>query len=663
MPPMGGMGFGPHSGRQPLTAEEKANQPKVTKELLVRVMSWLKPYKLQLAASLGCIICSSVLTLMPSILTGKIIDEGLIGQNFDRLVFYIVLSLAVTFAANMIGVLENYLNSWIAQHITYDMRNSMYRHLQSMSQRFFTSNNQGDIITRMTSDISGVEQVITNTYSSILSNSITLAVALIAMYRKNWILATVGIIIVPLFTIPTRKAGQRRWTLTREAQECNDEINGILNETLSVSGQTLVKLFCREEQEYKKYERANGRMISLNIKERMAGRWFRVVLTTITSVGPMLLYLVGGILIMKYHSSLTVGDITVLVALLGRMYGPVNSLLNIQVDWIRSMAMFTRIFEYFDMPVEIKNAPDAIVPDHAEGSVEFRHVGFSYEPERKILKDVSFRLESGRSVAIVGPSGSGKSTTINLIPRLYDVQEGEVLFDGVDVRRLDLTFLRSSIGVVTQETYLFNGTIRENLLYVRPDATEEELEDACRKANIWDFIEKQEKGLDTVVGNRGLKLSGGEKQRISIARVLLRKPALLIFDEATASLDSISEAKIQEAIDPLVNSCTSILIAHRLSTILSADEIIVLKDGQIVERGVHKDLVKAGGVYTELYETQFKVKAVEEMEAEEKASEPEQPLGEDLWEDDPEESELQARRKVDEENRRIVQQIIDEIEY
>ena len=663
MPPMGGMGFGPHSGRQPLTAEEKANQPKVTKELLVRVMSWLKPYKLQLAASLGCIICSSVLTLMPSILTGKIIDEGLIGQNFDRLVFYIVLSLAVTFAANMIGVLENYLNSWIAQHITYDMRNSMYRHLQSMSQRFFTSNNQGDIITRMTSDISGVEQVITNTYSSILSNSITLAVALIAMYRKNWILATVGIIIVPLFTIPTRKAGQRRWTLTREAQECNDEINGILNETLSVSGQTLVKLFCREEQEYKKYERANGRMISLNIKERMAGRWFRVVLTTITSVGPMLLYLVGGILIMKYHSSLTVGDITVLVALLGRMYGPVNSLLNIQVDWIRSMAMFTRIFEYFDMPVEIKNAPDAIVPDHAEGSVEFRHVGFSYEPERKILKDVSFRLESGRSVAIVGPSGSGKSTTINLIPRLYDVQEGEVLFDGVDVRRLDLTFLRSSIGVVTQETYLFNGTIRENLLYVRPDATEEELEDACRKANIWDFIEKQEKGLDTVVGNRGLKLSGGEKQRISIARVLLRKPALLIFDEATASLDSISEAKIQEAIDPLVNSCTSILIAHRLSTILSADEIIVLKDGQIVERGVHKDLVKAGGVYTELYETQFKVKAVEEAEEEEKASGPEMPLGEDLWEDDPEESELQARRKVDAENWRIVQQIIDEIEY
>ena len=606
MPPMGGMGFGPHSGRQPLTAEEKANQPKVTKELLVRVMSWLKPYKLQLAASLGCIICSSVLTLMPSILTGKIIDEGLIGQNFDRLVFYIVLSLAVTFAANMIGVLENYLNSWIAQHITYDMRNSMYRHLQSMSQRFFTSNNQGDIITRMTSDISGVEQVITNTYSSILSNSITLAVALIAMYRKNWILATVGIIIVPLFTIPTRKAGQRRWTLTREAQECNDEINGILNETLSVSGQTLVKLFCREEQEYKKYERANGRMISLNIKERMAGRWFRVVLTTITSVGPMLLYLVGGILIMKYHSSLTVGDITVLVALLGRMYGPVNSLLNIEVDWIRSMALFTRIFEYFDMPVEIENKENALIPDkEAAGEVTFDHVKFAYEPDRVILKDIDFKLNSGDCIAIVGPSGSGKSTIINLIPRLYDVLEGSVKFDGVDVRDLDLHYLRSQIGIVTQDTYLFNGTIRENLLYAKNDATEEELIDACKKANIYDFVQNQPEGFDAMVGNRGLKLSGGEKQRLSIARVLLKDPALLIFDEATSALDSISEAKIQEAIDPLVESRTSILIAHRLSTILAADEILVIKDGVIAERGVHEELVKTGGVYTELYETQF----------------------------------------------------------
>ena len=623
MPPgMHGMGFGPGS-RNFMSEEEKKKLPKVTKELLGRVFSYLTPYWKQLALTLLCIVFSSVMSLMPSVLTGKIIDEGLIGRDFNKLIFYIVLSLAVTAGANLIGVAESYLNTWIAQHITYDMRNQMYRHLQSMSQRFFTSNNQGDIITRMTSDIDGVKTVISGTFTSILSNSITLIVALVAMYQKNWILATVGIIIVPLFTIPTRKAGQKRWSLTQEAQACNDEINGILGETMSVSGQTLVKLFCKEDYEYGRYEQANRRMIDLNIKESMAGRWFRVILTTITSVGPMLLYLVGGILMLRYDSNLTVGDITVLVALLGRMYGPVNSLLNIQVDWMRSMAMFSRIFEYFDMPVEIRNAPDAVTPDHADGNVEFVHVDFSYEPSRQILKDVNFKLESGHSIAIVGPSGSGKSTLVNLIPRLYDAVRGEVLFDGINVKQLDLKFLRGNIGVVTQDTYLFNGTIRDNLLYVKPEATEAELIDACERANIYDFISNQPDGLDTMVGNRGLKLSGGEKQRLSIARVLLRDPALLIFDEATSALDSISERKIQDAIDPLVSSRTSILIAHRLSTILAADEILVIKNGEIAERGRHKDLVKAGGVYTELYETQFKGA----MEPVEEEPEPEASIG------------------------------------
>ncbi len=655
--PGGPMGFG--RGGRPLTEEEKANQPKVTKALLVRVFSYLKPYKKQLAAALVCIAASSVMSLLPAILTGRIIDEGLIGRDLPRLVVLIVLSLAVTAGANLIGVAESYLNTWIAQHISYDMRNAMYRHLQQMSQRFFTSNNQGEIITRMTSDISGVEQVIANTFTSILSNAITLIVALVAMYQKNWILATVGIIIVPLFTLPTRKAGNTRWKITSEAQAVGDEINGILNETMSVSGQMLVKLFSREKHEYGKYEDANRRMIRLNIRESMAGRWFRVILSTITSVGPMLLYFVGGLLMIRHGADLTVGDITVLVALLSRMYGPVNSLLNIQVDWIRSMALFSRIFDYFDMPVEIQNAPDALVPARAEGSVEFRHVYFSYDGEKQILKDITFRLESGRSVAIVGPSGSGKSTIVNLIPRLYDVNEGEVLFDGTDVRKLDLDFLRGSIGVVTQETYLFNGTIRDNLLYVRPDATEEDLREACDKANILDLIEAQEKGFDTVVGNRGLKLSGGEKQRISIARVLLRSPALLIFDEATASLDSISEAKIQEAIDPLVTSCTSILIAHRLSTILAADEIIVVKAGEIVERGTHKELVHAGGVYTELYETQFKGGAAPGGETPESA--PVEKIGADDWfwvVPDPDERDLEARRKADEERQRILEEML-----
>lgn len=601
MPPMGG----PMRGGF-LTEEEKQNRPKVTLPLLKRIFSYLKPYWKQMTFVLVCIIISSVLGLLPSVLTGKIIDDGLTQGNMRMLVILILVSLGVTLGANLIRVGESYLNTWIAQHITFDMRNKMYRHLQQMSQGFFTSNNQGDIITRMTSDIAGVERVVTSTFTSILSNAITLIAALIIMFQENWILALVGMAVIPLFVIPTRLAGKTRWELTRDAQECNDEINGILNETLSVSGQLLVKLFGREDHEYSKYRESNRRMIKLNIKESMAGRWFMVIITTFSSVGPMLLYLVGGILMMKYDSDLTVGDITVLVALLGKMYGPVNSLLNIQVEWIRSMALFTRIFEYYDMPVEIKNAPDAIKPEEeAKGNVQFNHVEFSYDGERKILKDVNFELKSGNSVAIVGPSGSGKSTIINLIPRLYDVNAGSVTFDGVDVRNLDLNYLRDNVGIVSQETYLFNGTIRDNLLYAKPDATEEEIIEACKKANIYEFIQKQEKGLDAMVGNRGLKLSGGEKQRISIARVLLKDPTLFIFDEATASLDSISESKIQEAIDPIIHSRTSILIAHRLSTILAADEILVIKDGVIAERGVHADLVKLGGIYTELYETQF----------------------------------------------------------
>lgn len=601
MPPMGG------PRRQSfLTEEEKKNSPKVTKKMILRIFSYLKPYWKQMLVVLIAIIISSILNLMPSVLTGKIIDEGLIGRSMKMLILFIVLSLAVTLGANLIGVLESYMNTWIAQHITYDMRNKMYRHLQKMSQRFFTSNNQGDIITRMTSDISGVQQIITNTLTSILSNSITLIVALIVMFRQSWVLALVGIAVIPLFIIPTRSAGKTRWSITNESQACSDEINGILNETMSVSGQLLVKLFGMEQTEYQKYEDVNKRMVKLNIRESMAGRWFRVALSTFSSIGPMLLYFAGGVLMMKYDSSLTVGDITVLVALLGKMYGPVNQLLNIQVDWIRSMAMFSRIFEYYDMPVEIETAPDAICPDKkANGNVEFKNVSFSYDDERQILSDINFRLDSGNCIAVVGPSGSGKSTLVNLIPRLYDVNSGSVTFDGIDVRKLDLEYLRDNIGIVSQETYLFNGTIRENLLYAKPDATEEELINACKQANIYEFIEKQETGLDTVVGNRGLKLSGGEKQRISIARVLLKDPSLMIFDEATSALDSISEQKIQDAIEPLIASRTSILIAHRLSTILAADEILVISDGVIAERGTHSELVEKGGIYTKLYETQF----------------------------------------------------------
>ncbi|NLL38385.1 MAG: ABC transporter ATP-binding protein [Clostridiales bacterium] len=593
-------------GRGFLSEEEKANRPKITVDLLKRIGSYLLPYWKQMVFVLLAIIVSSIFGILPSILTGRIIDDGLYGRNLNVLVILILASLGVTILSNLIGVLQNYLNTWIAQHISFDMRNKMFAHLQSMSHRFFTSNKQGDIITRMTSDISGVQRVVTNTLTSIISNVITLVVALIAMYRMNWLLATVAIVIVPLFTIPTRRVGKTRWKLTRQSQECNDEINGILNETLSVSGQLLVKLFTNEKYEYEKYEKANQRMVKLNIKESLVGRWFGVVINTLTTIGPMLIYFVGGLLMIKYDRDLTVGDISVMVALLSRMYMPVNMLLNIQVEVTRSMALFTRIFEYFDMPVEIKNSPDAITPSSVKGTLKFDNVHFHYIKEKPVLKGISFELKEGKSIAIVGPSGAGKSTIINLIPRIYDVVDGQILLDGMDIRKLDLSFLRKNVGMVTQDTYLFNGTIRDNLLYAKFDATEDEIKKACIKANIHEFIMAQPEGYDTIVGNRGLKLSGGEKQRLSIARVILKDPAILIFDEATSSLDSISENLIQEAIEPLIKQRTSIVIAHRLSTIMAVDEILVISDGHVVEKGTHNELVSRGGIYSELYETQFR---------------------------------------------------------
>ncbi len=603
---MGGNGFKGGRGGF-LTEEEKQNSPKITAPLLKRMFSYLVPYWKQLIVSVLAIITSSVFGVFPTILTGRIIDEGLLQQDLPVLIRLIGLSFGVLIIANLISVVESYVNVWMAENITYDMRNKMYSHLQRMSHRFFTTSKQGDIITRMTSDIGGVQSVLTGTWTSILQNFATLTVALVTMYTKSPLLATIGIVVVPLFILPTKRVGKRRWEITLASRKHNDDINQILNETLSVSGQLLSKLFVTENYEFDRYQEANKQMIRLNIKESMAGKWFRVVINVFTNIGPMLIYLVGGILIIEYgNTDLTIGDITVMVALLGRMYGPVNSLLNIQVDMIRSMALFDRIFEYFDLPVEIDNDPEALKPESFTGELVFEEVSFHYDPEQPILNNVSFELKPGSSVAIVGPSGAGKSTIINLIPRLYDVTGGRILLDGVDIRKLDLAYLRQHIGVVTQDTYLFNGTIRENLLYAKPDATQAEIEKACSEANIHAFISGLPKGYDTVVGNRGMKLSGGEKQRLSIARIILRKPGLIIFDEATSSLDSISEHAIQEAIEPILAKSTSLIIAHRLSTILSADEILVLEKGKIVERGDHETLVKKGGIYTTLYETQMK---------------------------------------------------------
>ena len=609
----GGRGGG-RGGARPLTEEEKTNTAKVTWPLLIRIFSYLLPYWPRFLLVFICIFASSWLSILPSVLMGRIVDEGFIGGNLDILIKLIGASFSVLVLSNLIGVFEAWLNVWVAQHITFDMRNKMFRHLLNMSCRFFTTNRQGEAITRMTSDIGGVQTVISGTLTGLISNITLLTIAVITMYQKNWILATAGILIIPFLIMPTRRVGQKRWDITYQAQAKNDEINQILSETMSVSGQMLVKLFNREDTEYQKYENTNEEMTDLHIKESMAGRWFRASIGILTNAGPMVIYLTGGLLMLRYGvTNLTVGDVTVMVALLDRLYRPVNSLLNMQVEIVRSMAIFTRIFQYFDIPIEIENKPDALRPDALEGNLEFRNVSFHYNEGSPIIHNLSFTVGKGHSVAIVGPSGAGKSTIINLIPRLYDVVEGQVLLDGHDVRDIDLNWLRSNIGIVTQDTYLFNDTIRANLLYAAPEATEADLIEACKEAHIHDFIASLPSGYDTEVGNRGVKLSGGERQRMSIARVILKDPGLVVLDEATSSLDSISENLIQNAIEPLLKGKTSLVIAHRLSTIMACDEILVVKAGVLVERGTHADLLKLDGVYRELYETQFR-RALEDAE-------------------------------------------------
>jgi len=587
--------------------EEIKNRPKVTRELIFRIFSYLKPYRLWLFFCVITIILISVLNVMPAVLTGRIIDEGFIGGDFSLLVMLIAASLGVMIASNLLSLFENYLNVRISQAITKDMKNNLYAHLQQMAHRFFTVNKQGDIITRMTSDINGVQSVISTTLTSTVSNVAVLVTSMAAMFQKNLVLALVGILILPLFVIPTKAVGKKRWELAQKTQMKYDDANQLLNETLSVNGQQLVKLFTNEEEEYKKYSEINEDIMRLRIRENMAGRWFRMAISTFTNMGPMLIYLVGGVLILKYNTQgLTVGDITVMVTLLTRMYRPVSSLLGVQVEFYRALILFERIFEYLDMPIEIKSKADAIIPSGIEGNLEFKNVNFHYSKDKEILKDVSFRVPAKSMTAVVGPSGSGKTTVTNLLLRLYDVADGKITIDGIDIRDLDLKFLRETIGMVTQDAYLFNGTIRENLKYARKDATDDELIAASKEANIYDFISSLPDGFDTIVGNRGIKLSGGEKQRISIARVILKDPRIIVFDEATSSLDSISENLIQEAIEPLLKDRTSMVIAHRLSTIMAADQILVMDKGQIVEQGVHEELLKNGGVYKKLYETQFK---------------------------------------------------------
>ena len=596
----------PRSPRNFLTDEERKNIPKLSTPLLIRIVSYMKPYGLQFFLVFVAILISSVLGLLPSMVVGRIVDQALIGRNMTLLFQLTLLAFATLLASQLVGVLESYLNAWISQHIIFDMKNEMYGHLQCMPHSFFTSQPQGDIITRMNSDIGGVSTVISNTLTGIISNAVVVVTTVIALAGMSGKLSLVGVLVIPLFILPTREVGKTRWLLLSEGQEKHDKMNSIVTETLSVSGSLLVKLFTRETQEMDAFRDINKDVMKIAMKEQRSGKFFRVMMGMFAEVGPLLIYLTGGyLLITNKEPALTVGAITATVALISRLYRPIQQLLNIQVDVTRSLALFSRVFDFLDRPITIQSKSNALKPVMNNASIVFEDVSFGYEPGQIILNRLNFAVPGGKMYAIVGPSGSGKSTIVNLIPRLYDVDSGAVKIADINVRDIDLHYLRKNIGMVTQDTYLFNGTIRENLLLAKSDATQEELENACKIASIHELIQSQPQGYDTMVGNRGLKMSGGEKQRISIARTVLKNPGILILDEATSSLDSILESAIQGALEKLMKQRTCIAIAHRLSTILTADKILVVKNGMVVEEGTHEALLKKGGLYQELYETQF----------------------------------------------------------
>ncbi len=601
----GGMrSFGP---RGFLTEEEKNNMPKVTKSLLKRILSYLKPYTVQFILVFITILLSAVVGLFPSLITGKIVDEALVGKDLALLIKLLIAAFCTLTVSQVIGIAENYINAWISQRIICDMRNQMYQHLLNMPHSFFTTEKQGEITTRMDTDISGVSTVISGTLSSIVSNIATVVTTLVALFTMSWKLAIVGIIVIPLLILPTKSVGKTRYKLLTEGQQKRDEMNQIISETLSVSGSLLVKIFTREKKESENFARINDEVAQTAMKEQRSGSWFRVVMGMFTQIGPLLIYFAGGMFIIKsWDTALTVGTITATVALINRLYRPVESLLNVGVDFTRSLALFSRIFDYFDRENTIASPKDAKKPEVKNKDIVFDHVAFSYTPEQNLLTDVNFTVPGGRMYAIVGPSGSGKSTVVNFVPRLYDVDKGSVRINGVDVKDFDLEYLREKIGLVSQETYLFNGTILDNLKYARNDLTMEEIENACKMASIHDTIMALPDGYNTEVGNRGFKLSGGEKQRLSLARVILKNPEILILDEATSALDSISENAIQDALEIMMKDRTSLVIAHRLSTILKADRILVVKDGVIAEQGTHEELLELNGTYHELYETQFR---------------------------------------------------------
>ena len=602
--------------------------PKAGRSMVPRIVRLFRPYKLQVSLVVLLVFITAGLGVINPVLIKYVFDNGLFpegGPNV-RFLWIIAGAMAAIAAGNaVLGVAQTYMTNRVGQYVMRDLRDAVYGHLQGMSLRFFTGTRTGEIQSRVSNDVTGVQQVVTATASDTLFNVVSLTSSIAAMLVLSWELTIVAVITVPFYFVMAQWVGRKRRTITSQASKSMAEMTSITQETLSISGIMLAKLFGRQNEEMENFRQRNQELSDLTVRQQMIGHSFFALVMAFLSFSPAAIYLMAAyILSGSGPSMVTAGTIIAFTTLQSRMYFPVGRLLQVSVEIQSSLALFERIFGYLDLKQEITESPNAraLRKDDVAGEITFDSVRVSYrggpggneeedDPEKQqdrqwALDGVSFRVEPGQMAAIVGPSGAGKTTIASLVPRLYDVTEGTVLIDGIDVRDVRLADLSEAIGFVTQESYLFHSSMERNLLYARPGATREELEEACRAAYIHDRIMDLPDGYETVVGERGFRLSGGERQRLSIARVILHQPRILILDEATSSLDTASERYVQAALEPLMEGRTTMVVAHRLSTILSADVIYVLDKGKIVEQGTHEELLANGGLYSHLYREQYR---------------------------------------------------------
>lgn len=625
----GGGGGGGHPGFRPvdIEAQKKLNAaaPKIP-HLGRRVMALFRPYTAELVVTAILVVVGAGLAVIPPLIVQRIFDDALFpvdGSPPDMPLLWrlVGLMIALFLASAGLGVLQTWFTSTVGNKVTGDLRVRLFEHLQAMELGFFTRTKTGVIQSRLQNDVGGVSGVLTNTFTSILGNAVTVIASLVAMIIIDWRLTIIAVVLMPILVIVQRRVGQVRARIAGETQESLSELTSITQETLSVSGILLSKSFNRQRAESARYADENRNQVRLQVRRAMSGQGFFAVVQVLMASVPAVIYLVSGYFLTDGDVVITAGTIVAFTTVQARLLMPLMGLMRVSLDLQTSAALFARIFEYLDLEPAIRDAPDAIPVERAPGPlgrIEFRDVVFRYPdaaPDaRPTLQGVTFTAEPGQHVAFVGPSGAGKTTVLYLTPRMYEASDGSVLFAGEDVRHLQQESIIDQVGIVSQETYLFHATIRENLRYAKPDATDAELEAACRAANIHHVIESFDLGYDTVVGERGYRLSGGEKQRIAIARVLLKDPPVLLLDEATSALDTVSERVVQEALDAAARGRTTLSIAHRLSTVIAADVIHVIEAGRIVGSGTHASLIERGGLYAELAAQQLAASRILETE-------------------------------------------------